>query len=135
MCIKYSSILIAAFGSNVTAKRKGELWAEITAKVNQAQKEMLIKNGDGMCGFSGRSVEQVRKKWKNIRTSAVSCVRQYTNYCKGTGKFKIIYVPFQLKHSFSFAIQHPVESLLSKFLIIHHKNHPSSLIKLRICEI
>ena len=74
LCIKYSSILNAAFGSNVTAKRKGELWAEITAKVNQAQKEMLIKNGDGMCGFSGRSVEQVRKKWKNIRTSAVSCV-------------------------------------------------------------
>ena len=73
-CLKHNYVLNSAFGTNVTAKKKAEVWGEICTKVNAV-------------GGLNRSVEQVKKKWKNIKCTAVSSVRQYSSYLKGTGNF------------------------------------------------
>ena len=85
LCVKYSSVLNAAFGSNVTAKRKNELWTEITHKINRDNREMLTDTGEPGVLVPQRTIDQV-KKWKNLKNNAVSSVKQYSNYCKGTGK-------------------------------------------------
>ena len=71
-CVKNSSVLHGAIGPFITAERKGKIWREITEKVN------------AHCG-SHRTVEQVKKKWKNIRSKAVSNVRDFSNLSKKTG--------------------------------------------------
>ena len=73
-CLKHNYLLNSAFGSNITAKKKAEVWGKICTKVNAV-------------GGLNRSVEQVKKKWKNIKCTAVSSVRQYNSHYKGTGNF------------------------------------------------
>ena len=68
LCVKYSSILNAAFGSNVTAKRKNELWAEITHKINRGNREMLTDTGEPGVLVPQRTIDQVKKNGRILKT-------------------------------------------------------------------
>ena len=73
LCTKNSHILHGGLSAYITADKKNKLWSDINDKINAV-------------GGNRRSIDQSKKKWKNVRANAVATVRKYTSTIKKTGK-------------------------------------------------
>ncbi|XP_074660508.1 nuclear apoptosis-inducing factor 1-like [Tubulanus polymorphus] len=67
-----NAILSGAFSNTITAKRKREIWEEICSKVNAI-------------GVARRTVDEIKKKWKNIKGEAKKKFVKQNNLISKTG--------------------------------------------------
>ena len=81
-CTKHANVTNAAVSSTLTMATKGKLWQNITEKVNSV-------------GVMNRSVEQVKTKWKNLRSRSIENVRQYQKKLRTTGMCNENYASYE----------------------------------------
>ena len=72
-CTKNANIIHGAISSNLTMFHKNKIWQEITDNVNAV-------------GGANRTLNQVKNKWKNLRSRSIDKVRGYNREFNKTGK-------------------------------------------------
>ena len=75
-CSKQAAVLHGAISCHLTMAMKNKVWEEITSKVNAA-------------GGANRTLDQVKTKWKNLRSRSVEKVRDFKRESTKTGKYKL----------------------------------------------
>ena len=77
-CTQQALIIHGPICASLTTQMKNKVWEEIASKVNSA-------------GGANRTLEQVKNKWKNMRSRSVEKVREYTRESKKTGRCNYVY--------------------------------------------